>query len=80
MYFHVVFLSSDRNNIAIKSLDQPLNDKADLSVVRPHIGDIIAYQHGLHFCQEVQAVNYLRILIAIFGGIFLKLILASSRA
>jgi RecA/RadA recombinase len=24
-----------------------------LSVVRPHIGDIIAYQHGLHFCQEV---------------------------
>jgi hypothetical protein len=24
-----------------------------LNVVRPHIGDIIAYQHGLHFCQEV---------------------------
>jgi hypothetical protein len=24
-----------------------------LVVVRPHIGDIIAYQHGLHFCQEV---------------------------
>jgi hypothetical protein len=24
-----------------------------LIVVRPHIGDIIAYQHGLHFCQEV---------------------------
>jgi hypothetical protein len=23
-----------------------------LAVVRPHIGDIIAYQHGLHFCQE----------------------------
>ncbi|MGB8933538.1 MAG: hypothetical protein WCC17_00355 [Candidatus Nitrosopolaris sp.] len=26
-----------------------------LTVVRPHIGDIIAYQHGLHFCQE--AIN-----------------------
>jgi hypothetical protein len=24
-----------------------------LIVVRPHIGDNIAYQHGLHFCQEV---------------------------
>ncbi|MGA9150461.1 MAG: hypothetical protein WBZ36_07780 [Candidatus Nitrosopolaris sp.] len=24
-----------------------------LSVVCPHIGDIITYQHGLHFCQEV---------------------------
>jgi hypothetical protein len=24
-----------------------------LGVVRTHIGDIIAYQHGLHFCQEV---------------------------
>ena len=24
-----------------------------LVVVRPNIGDIIAYRHGLHFCQEV---------------------------
>ncbi|MFZ0512908.1 MAG: rhodanese-like domain-containing protein [Candidatus Nitrosopolaris sp.] len=24
-----------------------------LIVVLPYIGDIIAYQHGLHFCQEV---------------------------
>ena len=25
----------------------------DLTVVLPYIGDNIAYQHGLHFCQEV---------------------------
>ena len=24
-----------------------------LTVVLPYIGDNIAYQHGLHFCQEV---------------------------
>ena len=26
---------------------------ARLAVVLPYIGDNIAYQHGLHFCQEV---------------------------
>jgi hypothetical protein len=25
-----------------------------LDVVLPYIGDIIAYRHGLHFCQEVE--------------------------
>ena len=28
-------------------------DHGYVDVVLPHIGDIIAYQHGLHFCQEV---------------------------
>ena len=26
-------------------------------VVLPNIGDIIAYTHGLHFCQEVKAMH-----------------------
>ena len=31
---------------------QEVNNKI-LGVVRPNIGDNIAYKHGLHFCQEV---------------------------
>ncbi|MFZ0512405.1 MAG: hypothetical protein WAM14_12420 [Candidatus Nitrosopolaris sp.] len=29
-------------------------------VVLPHIGDIIAYQHGLHFCQETRKKKQLQ--------------------
>jgi hypothetical protein len=34
-------------------VDGLVRNNAGVAVVRPHIGDIIAYQHGLHFCQEV---------------------------
>ena len=34
------------------SCNPTVNGTIVLDVVRPHIGDIIAYQHGLHFCQE----------------------------
>jgi hypothetical protein len=47
----------DLSNQIILGLDTPQDSLFDaimaLIVVRPHIGDIIAYQHGLHFCQEV---------------------------
>ena len=42
-----------RNPIPTVDIVIQNDSHALLIVVLPHIGDIIAYQHALHFCQEV---------------------------
>ena len=42
----------DKNHSGLISIQQIAKDPV-LIVVLSYIGDNIAYQHGLHFCQEV---------------------------
>jgi hypothetical protein len=46
-------VKNDCLNVIKPNRDRLRLDNEDLVVVFTYIGDNIAYQHGLHFCQEV---------------------------